>query len=61
QMDRPQGTPGVPARSQLCLVVFAVKAPGQSPLVLNEQQTQFRNSSGEPVPVKVHSSQVNIR
>jgi hypothetical protein len=61
QMDRPQGTPGVPARGQLCLVVFAVKAPGQSPLVLNEQQTQFRNPNGEPVPVKVHSSQVNIR
>lgn len=61
QIDRPQGTPGVPARGQLCLVVFAVKAAGQSPLVLNEQQTQFRNPSGQPVPVKVHSSQVDIR
>jgi len=61
QMDRPQGTAAVPARGQLCLVVFAVKAAGQSPLVLNEQQTQFRNSSGQPVPLKVHSSQVDIR
>jgi len=61
QMDRPQGTPAVPARGQLCLVVFAVKAQGQSALVLNEQQTQFRNSSGQPVPIKVHSSQVDIR
>jgi general secretion pathway protein D len=61
QMDRPQGTPAVPARGQLCLVVFTVKAPGQSPLVLNEQSTQFRNSSGQPVPIKVHSSQVDIR
>jgi hypothetical protein len=61
QMDRPQGTPAVPARGQLCLVVFAVKAPGQSPLVLNDQQTQFRNSSGQPIPIKVHSSQVDIR
>ncbi len=61
QMDRPQGTPAVPARGQLCLVVFTVKAQGQSPLVLNEQQTQFRNSSGQPVPLKVHSSQVDIR
>ena len=61
QMDRPQGTPAVPARGQLCLVVFTVKASGQSPLVLNEQQTQFRNSSGQPVPLKVHSSQVDIR
>jgi general secretion pathway protein D len=61
QMDRPQGTPAVPARGQLCIIVFAVKAPGQSPLVLNEQQTQFRNSSGQPVPIKVQSSQVDIR
>jgi general secretion pathway protein D len=61
QMDRPQGTPAVPARGQLCLVVFAVKAPGQSPLVLNDQQTQFRNSSGQPIPIKVHSSQVDLR
>ena len=61
QMDRPQGAPAVPARGQLCLVMFTVKAPGQSPLVLNEQQTQFRNSSGQPVPIKVHSSQVEIR
>jgi hypothetical protein len=61
QMDRPQGTPGVPARGQLCLVVFTVKAPGQSPLLLNEQQTQFRNANGQTLPIKVHSSQVDIR
>jgi general secretion pathway protein D len=61
QMDRPQGTPAVPARGQLCVVFFTVKGPGQSPLVLNEQQTQFRNSSGQPVPIKVQSSQVEIR
>src|SRR5712692_4761943 len=46
ETNRPQGTTGVPARGQLCLVVFAVKAQGQSPLVLNEQQTMFRNSNG---------------
>jgi general secretion pathway protein D len=61
QMNRPQGTPGVPARGQLCLVVFTVKASGQSPLVLNEQQTQFRNASGQALPIKVHSSQIDIR
>jgi general secretion pathway protein D len=61
QMDRPQGAPAVPARGQLCLIEFAVKASGQSPLVLNEQQTQIRNSSGQPVPIKVNSSQVDIR
>jgi general secretion pathway protein D len=61
QMDRPQGTGGVPARGQLCLVVFSVKGPGRSPLVLNEGQTQFRNSSGQVLPIKVQSSQVDIR
>jgi general secretion pathway protein D len=61
EMNRPQGTTGVPARGQLCLVVFAVKAQGQSPLVLNEQQTMFRNSNGQPLPIKVQSSQVEIR
>jgi general secretion pathway protein D len=61
QMDRPQGAPAVPARGQLCLVVFTVKGQGQSPLVLDDQQTQFRNSSGQPVPIKVHSSQVQLR
>jgi general secretion pathway protein D len=61
QMDRPRGTPAVPARGQLCLVEFTVKAAGQSPLVLNEQQTQFLNSSGQAVPIKVQSSQVDIR
>jgi general secretion pathway protein D len=61
EMDRPQGSPGVPARGQLCLVVFGVKAPGQSPLVLVESQTQFRNANGQPLPIKVNSSQVDIR
>jgi general secretion pathway protein D len=61
EMNRPPGTTGVPARGQLCLVVFAVKAQGQSPLVLNEQQTMFRNANGQPLPIKVQSSQVEIR
>ena len=61
EMNRPQGTTGVPPRGQLCLVVFAVKAQGQSPLVLNEQQTMFRTSNGQPLPIKVQSSQVEIR
>jgi len=61
EMDRPQGSAGVPARGQLCLVVFSVKAQGQSPLVLVESQTQFRNSGGQPLPIKVNSSQVDIR
>ena len=61
QIDRAQGAGGVSPRGQLCLVVFDVKAQGQSPLVLNEQQTMFRNSNGQPLPIKVQSSQVEIR
>jgi general secretion pathway protein D len=61
EMARPQGSPGVPARGQLCLVVFTVKSAGQSPLTLVDSQTQFRNSDGQPVPIKVNSSQVDIR
>jgi general secretion pathway protein D len=61
QMDRPPGTGGVPARGQLCLVVFNVKAPGQSALALNEAQIQLRNASGQTLPIRVQSSQVETR
>lgn len=61
QMDRPQGSPGVPARGQLCLVVFSVKAQGQSPLTLVDSQMQFRNANGQVLPIKANSSQVDIR
>jgi general secretion pathway protein D len=61
QMDRPAGAGAVPARGQLCLIVFAVKAPGQSPLLLNEQATYFRTPTGQNLPIKVQSSQVEIR
>ncbi|HWN99064.1 MAG TPA: secretin N-terminal domain-containing protein [Blastocatellia bacterium] len=61
QIDRPQGVPAVPARGQLCLIVFAVKAPGQSPLVLNEQATTFRTPTGQTLPIRVQSSHVEIR
>jgi general secretion pathway protein D len=60
QMDRPQGTPGVPARGQLCLIVFTVKGQGHSPLTINEQ-SQFRNSSGQVLPITLRSSQVEVR
>ncbi len=61
QMDRPHGVGAVPARGQLCLIVFAVKAVGQSPLLLNEQSTHFRTLTGQNLPIKVQSSQVEIR
>jgi hypothetical protein len=61
QMDRAQGVGAVPARGQLCLIVFGVKAPGQSPLLLNESATYFRTPSGQTLPLKVQSSQVEIR
>jgi len=60
QMDRPQGTPGVVARGQLCLIVFTVKGQGHSPLTLTDQ-SQFRNSSGVALPITLHSSQVEVR
>jgi general secretion pathway protein D len=60
QMDRPQGTPGVVARGQLCLIVFTVKGQGHSPLTLTDQ-SQFRNSGGQVLPITLHSSQVEVR
>ncbi|PYT04675.1 MAG: hypothetical protein DMF60_14515, partial [Acidobacteria bacterium] len=61
QIDRAQGAGGVSPRGQLCLVVFDVKAQGQSPLLLNAAQTQFRSSTGQTFPIRVQSSQVDIR
>jgi hypothetical protein len=61
QMDRPQGTVGVPARGQLLLVVFTVKGAGVSPLTLNDGQTQLRGPNGQPVTIRVQSSQIEAR
>jgi general secretion pathway protein D len=61
QIDKPQGSGGAPARGQLCLIVFTVKATGQSPLTLNEQQSFFRTPSGQVLPLKFQSSVVEVR
>lgn len=61
QMDKPQGSGGAPARGQLCLIVFSVKTPGQSPLSLNEQQSFFRTPGGQALPMKVQSSVIEVR
>jgi hypothetical protein len=61
QMDKPQGSGGAPARGQLCLIVFSVKAAGQSPLTLNEQQSFFRVPTGQMLPMRVQSSVVEVR
>jgi general secretion pathway protein D len=61
QMDKPQGSGGAPARGQLCLIVFSVKAAGQSPLTLSEQQSFFRIPTGQTLPLKVQSSVVEAR
>jgi general secretion pathway protein D len=61
QMDRPAGAPGVPPRGQLLMVVFAVKAQGQSPLTLNEGQMFFRSSAGQVLRFKTQSSQIDAR
>jgi general secretion pathway protein D len=61
QMERPQGAGGVPARGQLALIVFTVKGQGQSPLTLNDGQTFLRTSTGQLIPLKLQSSQVEAR
>ena len=61
QMDRPPNAGAVAARGQLCLIVFTVKAAGHSPLLLNDQATSFRTPAGQNLPIKVQSSQVEIR
>jgi general secretion pathway protein D len=61
QMERPQGSGGVGARGQLLLLVFNVKNQGQSPLSLNEQQTFFRTPANQPVPLRLQSSQIEVR
>jgi general secretion pathway protein D len=60
QLDRPQGSPGVVARGQLCLVVFTTKGQGASPLTLAEQ-TSFRTPAGQPAVIRLQSSQVEVR
>jgi general secretion pathway protein D len=61
QMDRPMGSPGVPARGQLLLVIFTVKGQGQAPLTLNEEQTIMRTPNGQVVPVRLVNTQVEVR
>jgi hypothetical protein len=61
QIDRPQGSPGIGARGQLCLIVFTTKAAGQSALTLSEQQTFFRAASGQNAMIRLQSSQVEVR
>ena len=61
QLVRPQGTGGVPARGQLLLIVLMPKGQGKSPLEINEQQTILRSPSGQTIPIRVHSSSVDVR
>ncbi|HKP85255.1 MAG TPA: secretin N-terminal domain-containing protein [Blastocatellia bacterium] len=61
QMDKPQGSGGSPSRGQLCLIVFTVKNAGQSPLTINESQTYFRTPNGQALPLRVQSSQIEVR
>ncbi|MCI0485877.1 MAG: cohesin domain-containing protein [Blastocatellia bacterium] len=61
QLTRPAGASGAPARGTLLLVIFKVKEQGISPLTLVEGQTVFYSPSGEIVPVKLISSQLEAR
>jgi hypothetical protein len=60
QLERPAGSSGVPARGQLLLLVFNVKTQGQSMLQLNEQ-TAFRGPNGQVIPVRLQSTQIEVR
>lgn len=61
QMERPEGSSGSSSRGQLLLVVFKVKAAGQSPLIINEEQTFLRSVAGQVLPLRVQSAQVEAR
>ena len=61
QLELPSGTAGRPARGQLLLIVFTVKSQGQTPLTLNEGQTMLRSSSGQMLPLKLQSTQIEVR
>src|SRR5262249_27483984 len=61
QLDRPNGSPGVAARGQVCLIVFTTKNQGQTGLNLIDGQVGFQNNSGQMAGVKLQSSQVEIR
>src|SRR5262249_28350218 len=61
QLDRPNGSPGVAARGQVCLVVFTTKNQGQTGLNLIDGQVGFQTTSGQMAGVKLQSSQVEIR
>jgi general secretion pathway protein D len=61
QLELPSGTPGRPARGQLLLIVFTVKNQGQTPLTLNEGQTMLRSASGQMLPLKLQSTQIEVR
>jgi hypothetical protein len=61
QLELPAGTPGRPARGQLLLIVFTVKSQGQTPLTLNEGQTMLRSASGQMLPLKLQSTQIEVR
>jgi general secretion pathway protein D len=60
QMDRPAGFGGAPAHGQLLFIVFDVKGQGQTTLGLTEQ-TSFRSPTGQAIPVRLQSAQVEAK
>jgi len=61
QMERPEGTTGSSSRGQLLLIVLKVKAAGQSPLAIEEQQTFLRSTGGQVLALRAQSAQVEAR
>jgi len=60
QMDRPAGFGGAPAHGQLLFIIFDPKGQGQTTLALTEQ-TSFRSATGQPIPVRLQSAQVEVK
>lgn len=61
QMERPQSATRSSSRGQLLLIVFKVKAAGQSPLAISEDQTFLRSTAGQVLQLRVQSAQVEAR
>jgi general secretion pathway protein D len=61
QLGRPMGSPGVLPRGQLLLIVFTVRGQGQTSLTLNDGQTYLRASSGQSLPVRLLSTQIDVK
>lgn len=60
QLNRPPGSPGVPARGQLVYVIFDVKGTGSTAIGLGEQSTLI-SATGQNIALKLSPAEVQVR